>query len=238
MGNIGIKVSRAGFPVDTASDRQLLFSSSFLCPLAVFSQSIPANTTIAHNLGYVPFWINPNLTVDDTYVKNNVTSQAVYCELFNLSIRHNLNGVNIDTTDTTAVVTSGDYGFKVSQVGNDVSTASLGQLLSFSGISVTGCTVTQLVVHQIGYQDNISDNSTVTFSHNLGYIPLVFFFMKDHGDAQYNQSSGDTRFTVVGGQIIGTVVYNATVDSSQVTFTLNNYGQNMDFAYVMFKNNF
>jgi len=62
MGDYGLKVSRAGYNVSTATNKQLVFSSKFntlkLYAQGSGSQATGGGTvTIAHSLGYVPAFV-------------------------------------------------------------------------------------------------------------------------------------------------------------------------------------
>ena len=60
MSDWGMKVSRQGYPVRTAADHQLLFSSSFKMPMVIGSGTLTGydrltdQTLFTHNLGFTP----------------------------------------------------------------------------------------------------------------------------------------------------------------------------------------
>jgi len=78
MGDYGIKVTQPGYDVSTAIPNQLVFSSKYQT-LKVFSQGSGTITdsgrtiTVAHNLGYVPFFLVHSGT-DPVYVADYVDS--------------------------------------------------------------------------------------------------------------------------------------------------------------------
>ena len=115
-----------------------------------------------------------------------------------------------------------------------MATATLDELVTFSGASLAGQAVRQILVHQSGYQDNVANNTTATLSHNLGYVPMFFAFGRQNGTSAY-----ESQFTyyVVNPDTTVTITYQVNVTSTQISFT-NNMGNAQDVAYVLFKDPF
>ena len=245
MSDWGIKVSRAGYPVETAADNQLLFSSSFPSTIVVASGTLANGGTYTHNLGYAPVFFylvvgsldveffNNSVTVDTTKLYNS-SGGTIYYYLIGRDIRTTLSGRNINTTAASQSTINQDYGFKVSQAGYSVETATLAQLVTFSGASAAGQAVRQLLIHQSGYQDNIASGTTVNFSHSLGYVPLFLSFWRKNGTAAYQLEFLDY---VVNANYTVTFNLQASSSSSQISIT-NNEGYAIDFGYVIFKDPF
>lgn len=63
MGNYGIKVTKPGYDVSSATALQQVFNSSYNCmkmlPFASFSQTVngTADVVVTHNLGYKPAFL-------------------------------------------------------------------------------------------------------------------------------------------------------------------------------------
>jgi hypothetical protein len=242
MSDYGIKVSRTGFPVETAADNQLLYSSSFPTLSVIQEGTVGAGGSVSHALGYFPVFSYQSyftsnsafgggkVSVDDSFVYNGGT-QTVRYRLYNRNIRTNETGKNVITTPVTQGSVSQDYGFKVSKDGVDVGTADLNNLTSFSGASLAGFAVRQLIVHQTGFTDNISNGVTGTYSHNLGYAGQLWTYIRSHADTAY--TFDEMIFTVSAGPTL-TIAYQSTTDSGNV-YAYNNLGSAIDFAYILFK---
>lgn len=240
----GIKVSQAGYPVDTAADNQLLFSSSFPSLILLFTGTLNAGSDFYHNLGYYPVaFAFDNITVPSTPSQSfesasgvlniytdhitNTASNSVRYYIYGRDLRTTMSGTNINTTPATQTSVNQDYGFKVSVEGTSVLTAGLDDLVSFSGLSVAGYGVRQHIIHQTGYEDSVGSGSTKNYSHSLGYPPMYFPFYRKQGDSFYNYA---WSYTISSGS----PQLSIQISSSQLTF-INNSGNTYDFAYLIFK---
>ncbi len=250
MADFGIKVSRAGFPVETAADHQLLFSSSFPTMLVAMEGTLNSGQSVSHNLGYFPVFTfnlyraafnNGNartfdegsIAVDTNKLYNN-DDQTIRYRIFARDLRSSVGGTNINTTPASPSAINQDYGFKVSQPGYNVLTASLQNLIAFSGQSLAGYPVRLQIIHQIGHQDNIPTGTTARFSHNLGYVPLFMVYYRQSGSLPYTALS---TYIQVNSDFSLSITYKATINSSELA-VMNNLGYSIDVAYVIFKDPF
>ena len=186
----GAKVSRKGFDVKTASDKQLAFSSEWpLLPIeaegtyniASGSQTYDIYT---HSLGYYPVfsvWAESGgkrfhlPEQSGTYVTTSKLSYegwaasafTLHYKVYRRPIRTTYSSGNFSTTDATEK-DSGDYGILVSLPGKDISSTNKRDFGVRSDAR-------QLMIHQTGYSDNTLTGSV---THSLGYKPIYWFFVE------------------------------------------------------------
>lgn len=245
-----MKVSRAGYDVNTCADNELLYSSSFPTLSIIQTGVINSGATINHSWGYFPAYTtvdfssigfdngtesafadqHGNLSISSTQIKN-LSGEAKRYYLFNREIRTNYTAQNIKTTATTEGTKPQDYGFKVSKDGENVRTGGLEELVSFSGLNVSGNSVRQIIIHQSGYSDNLSSGSSTNFSHNLGYVPMFMAWYRQNGVTFYElaQNVITSGFTGLDFEVLS--------NSSNLVVN-NNFGYAIDFAYIIFKDPF
>lgn len=242
----GIKVSQAGYPVDTAADNQLLFSSSFHSSMYIQSGTLAGGASFNHNLGYNPvyFFNSPDFGYYlggysfDTHLISigtgtlyNDLSHTIQYYILPIDLRTPITAQNIITTASTQGTTSQNYGFKISTTGVDVGTASLNDLTIFSGITQAGFGVRQQTIHQSGYTDSLSNGGTATYSHNLGYEPMFLTYVKGHPNQVHSGYSCDMIYF---DPLSYAIQLQSSITSSQLSI-VNNLGNSVDVAYVIFK---
>jgi len=242
MSDYGMKVSQVGVDVLTSADNQYVFSSAFGGLLIKDNVTINSGGTYTHNYGYIPVYtaeafFTPNtqtaglnVGADSTKIYNNSSNNLRFF-LFARDIRTNLSGVNITNTPSPVSSANLDYGFKVSSDGYNVKTTGLTNLVSFSGVSLAGNPVRQLIIHQTGFQDNINSGTTLNISHNLGYVPQFWAYYRKHPTVIYSPEMVNYQ---VNFDSTVSITYQATVSSSEISF-YNNLGSQIDVAYVIFK---
>lgn len=189
----GIKVSRQGYDVNKASDKQLAFSSEWpLLPIEAEGTFDVTNGTsydesiYTHGLGYVPvfmYWLEvsgklyqisdfifPNVWIDDTelYIDDYFLSSSgtLHWKIFRRDLLTNYDSGNLISTDATEE-DSGDIGILVSQPSKSVWS---NDKRDFSVRSDTR----QLMIHMTGYTS--SGTLTGTIEHDLGYQPMYWFY--------------------------------------------------------------
>jgi hypothetical protein len=242
MSDIGMKVSQAGYPADTCSDEQLLFSSSFPAMPVLFTGTLGIGNSFTHNLGYYPAYCIQYNTTDTAsnpvayFTGSDVTTTTLDNEIYNASIGYTIFARNLLTNYTAPIINTTaaiqtinhDYGYKVSKDGQEVTTATLQNLTSFSGASLAGYGVRQWIVHQSGY-GTINNGDTVNIGHSLGYTPMFLFYWGVVGSNKY--TLGTAIYNLIGG---ANVIFQATINSSQLSI-INNEGNNFNYAYIIFK---
>jgi len=192
----GINVSRKGYNVNEASDKQLAFSSGWpLLPIEAEGTKSLTNETAydevlyTHSLGYAPVFMiweenSSALYPRGKFISFNVyaTTTTLYLEstpyygnctlhwkIFRRPILTNYTGVNIETTDATEG-DSGDYGLLVSLPGKSVHSTDKRDF----GIRSDA---RQLMVHQSGY--TTTESLTETITHSLGYNPMYWLYVEN-----------------------------------------------------------
>lgn len=238
MATHGIKVSRNGFDVKTASDKQLAFSSEApLLPIEAegsesFTSGSQTSTLYTHNLGYVPvffFWVEVSgklyqlgtlfpynvyatdtiLKIDD-YLFDNLT---VHWKVFRRPLLVEYTSDNINSTDATEK-DSGDFGLFVSLPGKDISSTDKRDF----GIRSD---VRQLIVHKTGYTGK---TQTETITHSLGYKPMYWLYIEQ-----------DAR-NPTGAYSLITSTDDFLITITETTFKWEFFGvSEFRFAYLLFK---
>lgn len=191
----GVKVSRSGFDVKEASDKQLAFSSEWpLLPIeaeGTFDITLGnsySETLYTHNLGYPPvfmYWLDDgtkryplgptsrtNIYSNSTILKIDtpyaLATGTIHWKLFRRSLLNDYESDTLETTDATEK-DSGDYGIKISLKGKDITS---GDKRDFGVRS----DMRQIMIHQSG-GTTAAMGGTVT--HNLGYRPMYWMFVEN-----------------------------------------------------------
>jgi hypothetical protein len=224
------------------------------------SDPTSTQTIVTHNLGYTPicfplvngfnFSGGDNgscdfdcgnslagggvMNIDDTKIwyrgGSFSSSKTVTYFIFPLDLEQDISGVNINTTDDTVGSPTTDYGWKVSKTGEDVLTADLSELASFSGTSSEGFSVRHQIIHKVGGVSSLNSGSTATIAHGLGYKPM-FLFYADGGADGYSIVLLD--LVVVAGPAV-VVKARCWADATNIYFK-NDSGGTHSLRYVIFK---
>lgn len=235
----GAKVSRQGFDVGEASDKQLAFSSQWpLLPIeAEGSKVLSADTSYdevlyTHSLGYAPVFFvweekdsklysggktlvynvystSTTLHLED-YIFDNCT---LHWKVFRRSLLTNYTSSNLVTTDATEK-DSADYGISVSLPTKDISNTDKRNFGVRSDVR-------QLMIHKTGYT-GLTLTETVT--HNLGYQPIYWLYTEN----TFRNPSGAYSLQPETGD------FQINVSTTQLTWQF--FGiDTLRFAYLIFK---
>lgn len=203
MTGFGAKVSLPGFPVETAADSNLYFSSSW--PFLKIDTNLSgtliltgnaSKDLITHNLGYPPFimvwshangfWpyyigqINSNTIVfSGGSVSANIGDTIRYY-VFRNPLNQNFQAPNIQLASTQQGTNKQDFGLKFAKPGKNTNSTDLRDYTIHSGTK-------SLQVHQVIYQplaqftDNQwglpnSTNVGLKYLTDLPYRPVYFAF--------------------------------------------------------------
>lgn len=236
MADYGLEVSRIGYDVDSASDKQLAFSSEWpLLPIeaeGTTTINVPSGgagnvtqTIYTHDLGYEPvfylhrvsggsFWLSWGWVDDEkfwinAYISSNVT---IKWKIFRRPIKTNFEATELGAEDVTQEIDK-DYGLLVSLPGKDVSSTDKRDFSIRSDLR-------QLMVHKSGYTTTAT--SGVEVDHNLGYKPLFFVYLES------TAGSGEYRFASKADDV------SILASTTQISFG----GRILPFpnwAYIIFK---
>lgn len=232
----GAKVSRTGFDVKTASDKQLAFSSEWpLLPIeAEGSYNIASGSQtydiFTHDLGYYPVFScwreisgkrfhmpeqsGPYVTTSKiAYDGWSADAYTLHWKIYRRALRTDYTADTLVSTDATEK-DSGDWGTLVSLPGKDVSSTDKRDF----GIRSD---VRQLMIHQSGYSDDVL---TGTVTHNLGYKPIYWFYL------QYGDSNDRYR------PVAPTDDFVISSSDTQLTWTFYTFPYTeFNWAYIIFK---
>ena len=233
MSISGVKVSRIGYDVNTASDKQLAFSSEWpLLPIEAegdiaISPPVggPGNVTVTifeHNLGYIPafyvlrvsggdffpYWVSCD--VDKMYFFGYVSTDInLKWKIFRRPLKTNYTSANTDATDATQVIDK-DYGIYISKPGKDVSSTDKRDFAVRSDVR-------QLMIAKTGYTTTPTNQLIVT--HNLGYKPMYFFYIESESDRYHFLTSAA----------------DLAISSTNDSLTTSYFSGHANFAYIIFK---
>ena len=236
----GIKVSRKGYDVKTASDKQLAFSSQWpLLPIEAegtynIASGTQTYTIYNHNLGYVPVFMcweedaSGNLEVMDASYRNVIadTSDLIYkasysasaftlhYKVFRRPLLTEYDAGSLISTDATEK-DSGDYGIIVSLPGKDVSSTDKRDFSVRSDVR-------QLMIHKTGYTTTPVGDGTVT--HSLGYNPMYWMYTE-------NTNRNDAGEWSLIAETDDFYISSSTTQFTWVLYT----PPGMNWAYILFK---
>ena len=238
--SIGIKVSRQGYDVHTASDKQLAFTSEWpLLPIEaegtfdITTSSSYDEDITTHNLGYVPvfmIWVETSskkycvgsafpYNIYATTTKLHIADTAfdtgtIHYKIFRRPLLTEYDAGNLISTDATEK-DSGDLGLIVSLPGEDVSSTDKRDFGVRSDMR-------QLMIHKTGYFDNSTNGANVT--HNLGYKPMYWFYTEN------------TFYNPAGAYSIQSQTDDFIISATDTTLTYTFYGYPwLQHAYLIFK---
>ena len=139
---------------------------------------------------------------DDFDDVNSTTGDTVYFTVYIFLDDFSTFSGSVINTGTTSGTSSTDYGFRISKPGYDVKTCTDEQCVLSSSFF-------NAIVHKKGIQVYTSG---YTISHNLGYIPGYFAFVKESGTSyitanQYSQYISSTTLTFDSSEIPNATFY-------------------------------
>lgn len=236
MSDYGAKVSRIGFDVNTASDKQLAFSSDWpLLPIEAEGEATivapggggPVTQDIfTHSLGYAPVFIVERISGDPfsfpLFYRCNTTklwfdgfltaNLVVKWKVFRRPIKATLEVDNVNIVDATKKEDS-DYGFVVTLPGKDISSTDKRNFCVRSDVR-------QLMVAKSGYI--AEDIGGLTTNHNLGYKAMYLVYIGVYGTPNTFR--------------LGSEADDLALTMTTTSLTLSLYGYPWpEMAYIIFK---
>lgn len=219
MANVGIKVSRKGYDVTSCADREVAFSSLWktlqIEHSASFDISAP-DTMYTHNLNYYPFFMvfhdNDPVTgsADDYSRLATISASSMFpitdttlefeggsqyqgrYYIFRLDLETDYTADSVQTTDTSAGTTEDRWGIAISKEGQDVHSTDFRNFVQHSNCRGA-------IVHMVEHWSiGSSGVHTHTVTHNLGYIPMFFVFVKLAGETGYRNAGNADDMLAVG----------------------------------------
>ena len=191
MGNVGIKVSQPNYPVESAEDYKLLFSSSWPNLSIVASGRYTTNnatTTVhTHNLGYVPMYLLWELSgaslsfvnkygglfeVNDTELRekgpNGLGGRTFFYQIYAVDINIDFDASDIILGQADDIESSIDrnFGIKVSKPGKDIFSTD------FRDYVIHSRTRSPMV----GKIKQFDSSNSATITHNYGYAPMAYMY--------------------------------------------------------------
>ena len=256
MGDWGLKVSQQGYDVKTCADKEMLLHSSFkhlkIYMEGSFSGVAAGGTIATHNLGYKPIFYVHGLSgynskiipgADEDFIhydspRTNTTTliqgpgdvrPAGYYYIFQEQVNQSYSAVEIQPTATSQGTQIADYGMKASKATYDVKTAVVKNLIMTSGRKSANEQAKLHIIHSITTGSFPSEAPwTITVTHSLGYIPMVWWFHTVSGDTTKWQMAR------LFDSVIGTSLYEIT--TTNTTFSdANLFAGGGNYSCVIFK---
>lgn len=225
-----VKGTPPGYDVTAAADYLLSFNSSW--PLVKLHETGNFTGTVTHNLGYPPFHLlarpasgagsadgrideeASNYGVSNTALARFSGSGSPRYFIFRLDLTTNFTAPNISTSTASSAVDN-DYVFKVTKPGKDISSTDMRDFALHSNTHSP-------MVHQVDHGSMSNTGGGLgwerTVTHNLGYKPLAFAFIKPSTNTQ---SYPTDRYFIVHSPV-GASSFYYQVTSTSVYVTLDN----------------
>lgn len=198
MSSVGIKVSQPNYPVESAEDYKLLFSSSWpnlnVVASGRYTSANIIRTVATHNLGYRPMFLIWELTSSNTVV-SYVNEYGLLFEVNETELRevgpsglggksffYQIYAVDLDTDFTSATINTGiaedinknidkNYGIKVSKPGKSINSTD------FRDYVIHSRTRSPMV----GKVSQFNNTLSTTITHGYGYAPMAYIYGTNMG---------------------------------------------------------
>lgn len=186
MADIGMKGSQLGYDILDVQDYLQSFNSSW--PHLKLDSTGVYSGAVSHNLGYPPFHIVTRnsgdgrvdqLAGDSFAVSSSALTRFSGADtpryfIFRQDLTTNYTATTIDGS-TTASGYDDDFGFRLTKPGADISSDDMRDYALHSGTSAP-------LIHMVDHGNMTNTGGGLgwerTVSHNLGYTPTVFVFLK------------------------------------------------------------
>lgn len=223
MGDYGIKVSQNGFDAETCPDYKLLFNSSWpllkILDSGQFTNASSPSLISSFALDYVPaFWWYSDGKVGTEHTSNVSTFGSTFngqlaisrsalsfrsgfgaktltgrFYIFALNIEEAFTAPSIilPTVAEVPAIADTTYGIRIAKPGKSIDSTDL------RDFSVNSNTRSPMV-HSVTPGTKDASPSTITITHNLGYAPMAFVYVKLTGETDYILLTGadDTNISV------------------------------------------
>lgn len=205
MANFGTKFVQSGYDARGAADKEMLLHSAFynvgIAAQGAFSSVANGGVIATHGLGYYPMhavfmvtssrsYLLPTALENATFpracrvsttqlINNSGQTLSGYYYIFKERLDEDRAAINVQTVATTRGSENADIGMVIAKDGYDVRTATLKDLVMLSGRANAG-KVAQLHLMHLKKTGALSGvfGTPNTVTHNLGYRPQVWWFVK------------------------------------------------------------
>ena len=251
---IVIKVSKPGFDVKTATDKELAFSSDFIHPKLYTAGKISGtDESLNHPFGHAPSTAGYILTSGKYFVQYDLSPFAGYqfenTVYGKISTDSNVINLSVGVADrliyllfadpatptpvSTSKIASGGYGWKMSETGVGVREAYDRQLsLASNFMALNIVQQGEITVSRPAggpFTTVVEDSGFSDVTHDLGYpAHLILFNEQERGGLGY--FPGPIGL-VPGMTLINTEVY---IDSSKIRFRVSRYAWGTPFPTASF----
>ena len=206
----GIKVSQNGYNADTCPDYKLVFNSAWpllkILDTGTFSGATSPSLITSFALDYVPaFWwysdgkvgtqhtsgvssfgstFNGQLAISDSALSfrsgygANTLNGRYYIFALNIEEAFQSESIILPTVADAAAIAETDYGIKVAKPGMSIESDDL---RDFS----VNSNARSPMVHSVTPGTKDASPSTITVTHDLGYAPMGFVYVKLTGESDY-----------------------------------------------------
>lgn len=228
MGNVGIKVSQPNYPVESAEDYKLLFSSSWpnlsIVASGRYTTTNSTTTVYTHNLGYVPMYLVWEISgntvsfvnkygglfeINDTEFREKGPSglggKTFYYQIYAVDINTDFDSADIVLGQADDINESIDknYGIKVSKPNKSIYSTD------FRDFVIHSRTRSPMV----GKVKQFNNSQTQVINHNYGYAPMAYMY----GNKVGSLTSGYYTFYEISPE--SSAGWFLETDSTNVTIT-------------------
>lgn len=210
MSDYGIKVSQNGYDAATCPDYKLVFNSSWpllkILDSGVFTNAASPSLITSYALDYVPaFWwfsdgkvgtqhtpgvssfgstFNGQLAASNSALSfrsgygANTLSGRYYIFALDIETAYTSPSIVLPTVADIPAIADTDYGIRISKPGKSINSTDL------RDFSVNSNARTPMV-HSVTPGTKAASPSSITVTHNLGYAPMGFVYVKLTGESDY-----------------------------------------------------
>lgn len=237
-----------GYDVKTAVDYLQTFNSSW--PLLKVNSTGNFTSSINHDLGYYPFYTMVSTFTPSSFDQFAGTNEAYGVSttqlvrasgsgtpryyIFRLNLQDNFTAPHIEGS-TTQLPTVDTYQFKISREGKDTDSSDM---RDFSLHSNSRSPAVHMVNNGLTTFNPSTSSRERTVSHNLGYVPTAFAFVKPGVGSSYPGMNNGNYYILPPPVGVSGGYYQ--VDSSSVSVNLDSiyFSSNAEVSFVVLKDPF
>lgn len=236
-----------GYDVNTAIDYLQSFNSSW--PLLKVGLTGNYTGAVDHNLGYYPFYVIVSTFIPssfdqfaglDTYgvstsqlVRGSGSGSPRYY-IFRLNLQNNFTAPHIEG-DTSPLPSVDNYQFKISRDGKSIDSTDMRDFSLHSG---SRSPAVHMVSNGFTTLNSATNSRERTVSHNLGYVPTAFAFVKPGAGSSYPGMNNNNYYVLPPPVGVGGGYYEVSDSNVYVNLDSFYFSSNAEVSVVILKDPF
>lgn len=237
-----------GYDVNTAIDYLQSFNSSW--PLLKVDSTGNYTGAVNHNLGYYPFYtmvstftssafdqfagLSGTYGVSTSQLTRGSGSGTPRYYIFRLNLQQNFTAPRIDG-DTSPLPSVDDYQFKISKDGKSIDSTDMRDFSLHSG---SRSPAVHMVNNGLTSFDPSTSSRERTVSHNLGYVPTAFAFVKPGAGSSVFGLDNNSYYIIPPPVGISDAIYEVNQNTVYVNLYSATFGANAEVSIVILKDPF